>query len=42
VQRGPLLREWVDDASATPQDLDALAIADERASLDERQGLLRY
>ena len=25
INGGPLLREWVDDASATPQDLDALA-----------------
>src|SRR5712671_2124732 len=26
---GPLLRDWVDDARATPQDLDTLAIPDE-------------
>jgi hypothetical protein len=37
-----LLREWVDDASARPQDLDALAMPDERAWLNERQDMLRY
>ena len=42
INGGPLLREWVDDARATPQDLDALAIADEQAWLSERQGHLRY
>ena len=29
-QWGPSVREWVDDAAATPQDLDVLALADER------------
>jgi uncharacterized protein YbbC (DUF1343 family) len=42
INGSPLLREWVDDALATPQDLDALAIPDERAWLNERQELLRY
>jgi uncharacterized protein YbbC (DUF1343 family) len=42
INGGPLLREWVDDASATPQDLDALAMSDEQAWLNERQELLRY
>jgi hypothetical protein len=37
-----LLREWVDDASATPPDLDALAEPDEQAWLSERQDMLRY
>jgi hypothetical protein len=37
-----LLREWVDDAAATTQDLDVLALADERSWLNERQGVLRY
>jgi hypothetical protein len=37
-----LLREWVDDASAAPQDLDALALADEQAWSNERRGYLRY
>ena len=42
INGGPLLREWVDDAAATPQDLDALAIPDEQAWLSERQAHLRY
>ena len=42
INGGPLLREWVDDASATPQDLDALAMPDEQAWLTERAGYLRY
>jgi uncharacterized protein YbbC (DUF1343 family) len=40
INGGPLLREWVDDAAATPQDLDALALPDEQAWLSERQDLL--
>jgi len=36
------LRQWVDDAAATPQDLDALAMKDERAWVKERAGHLRY
>ncbi len=39
---GPLLREWVDDARATPQDLDALAVPDEQGWLSEREEALRY
>ncbi|WAC24927.1 exo-beta-N-acetylmuramidase NamZ family protein [Blastomonas sp. SL216] len=31
INGGPLLREWVDDAAATPGDLDALTRADEAA-----------
>ena len=42
ISGGPLLRAWVDDAAATPQDLDALALADEQAWLRERQAHLRY
>ena len=42
INGGPLLREWVDDASATPQDLDVLALPDEQAWLSERQQHLRY
>jgi uncharacterized protein YbbC (DUF1343 family) len=42
INGGPLLREWVDDAAATPQDLDAMASPDERAWLSQRQGHLRY
>ncbi|HEY7229683.1 MAG TPA: DUF1343 domain-containing protein [Pseudolabrys sp.] len=42
INGSPLLREWVDDTSAKPQDLDALALKDERAWLGEHQTYLRY
>jgi uncharacterized protein YbbC (DUF1343 family) len=42
INGGPLLREWVDDATATPQDLDVLTLADEQAWLSDRQEVLRY
>jgi uncharacterized protein YbbC (DUF1343 family) len=42
INGGPALREWVDDASAMPDDLDALALADEQAWLEERKQYLRY
>jgi len=37
-----LLREWVDDAVATPGDLEALTVPDEQAWASERQAHLRY
>jgi len=37
-----LLREWVDDPSAAPADLDALATPDEAAWREEREGMLIY
>ena len=42
INGGPLLREWVDDAAATPDDLDALTIQDEQAWMRERQSHLLY
>ena len=42
INGSPLLRAWVDDANATPADLDALACADEAAWLDTRRPFLRY
>jgi uncharacterized protein YbbC (DUF1343 family) len=42
INGGPLLREWVDDPAATPEDLDALAEPDEQAWLDEREEYLCY
>jgi uncharacterized protein YbbC (DUF1343 family) len=42
INGGPLLREWVDDASAMAQDLDALALPDEQAWSSQRQQHLRY
>jgi uncharacterized protein YbbC (DUF1343 family) len=37
-----LLRQWVDDRRSTPKDLDALALADEKAWLRERRRFLLY
>ena len=42
INGGPGLREWVDDASATAGDLDALAAPDEAAWRDERAEYLLY
>jgi uncharacterized protein YbbC (DUF1343 family) len=42
INGGPLLREWVDDASATPKDLDGLAVADEKAWSSQRKKYMRY
>jgi uncharacterized protein YbbC (DUF1343 family) len=37
-----LLREWVDDRRSAPQDLDELALVDEKAWLRERRRFLLY
>jgi len=42
INGGPLLREWVDDKSATPEDLDAMTVPDEQAWLSERKSFLHY
>ena len=42
INGSPLLREWVDDAGATPGDLDALTLPDEEAWAEERQSCLIY
>ena len=42
ISGGPALREWVDDAKATPADLDAAARADERSWEAERRPHLIY
>jgi uncharacterized protein YbbC (DUF1343 family) len=42
INGGERLREWVDDPSAAPADLDALAKPDEAAWLDEREAVLLY
>jgi len=42
INGSPLLREWVEDTSAKPQDLDGLAIKDEKGWSTERQAYLRY
>lgn len=42
INGGPGLREWVDDKTSKPQDLDALTIPDEKAWEAERRAHLRY
>ena len=42
INGGSLLRTWVDDAAATPADLDAAAQADEKAWHAERKRVLLY
>jgi uncharacterized protein YbbC (DUF1343 family) len=42
INGSPLLREWVDDVSATPRDLDALTLPDEQEWSSERKPYLRY
>jgi uncharacterized protein YbbC (DUF1343 family) len=42
INGSDLLRRWVDDAAATPADLDALAQTDEAAWREEREAVLLY
>jgi uncharacterized protein YbbC (DUF1343 family) len=42
INGSELLREWVDDASSTPADLEALSAADEAAWQEERRAVLLY
>ncbi|MDO9599357.1 MAG: DUF1343 domain-containing protein [Azoarcus sp.] len=42
INGSPLLRLWVDDAGARPQDLDALAVADETSWREQRIPFLLY
>ena len=42
INGSELLRQWVDDASATPADLDGLALIDESAWLESREPFLLY
>jgi uncharacterized protein YbbC (DUF1343 family) len=42
INGGSQLREWVDDISATPHDVDALAQPDEQSWAHERMGYLIY
>jgi uncharacterized protein YbbC (DUF1343 family) len=42
INGSPLLREWVDDAEALPDDLEALARPDEQAWEEERRSYLLY
>ena len=42
INGSELLRQWVDDVDATPDDLDALAVADEAAWREEREAVMMY
>jgi uncharacterized protein YbbC (DUF1343 family) len=42
INGGPALREWVDDASSAPGDLEAIAGADERAWHESIKPFLQY
>lgn len=42
INGSPLLREWVDDPAATPNDLDALTKPDEESWMEERRDILIY
>ncbi|WP_439587367.1 exo-beta-N-acetylmuramidase NamZ family protein [Hydrogenophaga sp.] len=42
INGGPLMREWVDDVSAEPDALEAVAAVDEAAWAAERQAYLLY
>jgi uncharacterized protein YbbC (DUF1343 family) len=42
INGGTLLRQWVDDPAANPEDLDAAARADEDAWREEREAVLIY
>ena len=42
INGGPSLREWVDDAAAIPDDLDAMASADEAAWIEQVRAHLLY
>ena len=42
INGGPLLREWVDDPTAHPSDLDAVTRPDEQAWAAARHPHLRY
>jgi uncharacterized protein YbbC (DUF1343 family) len=42
INGSPLLREWVDDIDALPEDLDGIAVRDERAWTEARREFLLY
>ena len=42
INGGPQLREWVDDVTAAPAELDAIALADEAAWIEARRAFLLY
>jgi uncharacterized protein YbbC (DUF1343 family) len=42
INGSELLRQWVDDVAATPNDLDALTLADEKSWAQERESVMLY
>jgi uncharacterized protein YbbC (DUF1343 family) len=42
INGSELLRQWVDDTTATPNDLDAVTTPDEQSWGAERQAFIRY
>jgi len=42
INGGELLRQWVDDPEATPDDLEALAAAVEAAWIAEQEAVMLY
>ena len=42
INGSELLRQWVDDLEATPGDLDAITLPDEKSWRDEREAFLLY
>lgn len=42
INGSQLLRQWIDDSSAAPADLDALAQPDEKSWIEEREPVLFY
>jgi uncharacterized protein YbbC (DUF1343 family) len=42
INGSALLREWVDDRTASPGDLETLTVPDERTWLEERQSFVLY
>ena len=42
INGSELLREWVDDTDGSITDLESLAVADENAWREERDGFLIY
>ena len=42
INGGELLRQWVDDSEATPEDLEALARVDEAAWIAEQEAVMLY
>jgi len=42
INGSELLRQWVDDSEATPDDLDAITAADEAAWIAEQEAVMLY